>query len=358
LEKLYSTDIFALASVVDDRGGSDVFPTVILEAMAATRPVVSTRLAGIPELVVDEETGLLVSPGDTSALANALDRLLGDPQLRLRYANAGRARIEQQFRIEETVAPLIRLLQTSPPVERKQTVPCRPSQIAYLIDRWPDTSLASLERELNEMQQRNVPIVPFVCELDSAAKFVPSMDGLARQLEFLPSAMAIESEWQSNGTLTQQLEQTRAQEEHRVPAAIFLRQARFALPLRKLLTDRKIAHVHATSSRALVCALILQSIVDLSVSATIEPNPELPENWIQTALLQCKGGRLSDRGLLKALGSPFMFDMAAASAPKKVLQTFQEKIGIDLTREANFWRKWSELLAEWNQVQQGTNQAR
>src|SRR6266566_3959547 len=52
LEKLRDADIFALASTADAQGATDVFPTVILEAMASARPVVSTRLAGIPELVV------------------------------------------------------------------------------------------------------------------------------------------------------------------------------------------------------------------------------------------------------------------------------------------------------------------
>src|SRR5438093_1126252 len=57
LEKLGAADIFALTSVTDAQGASDVFPTVIIEAMAAARPVVSTRLAGIPESVVEGETG-------------------------------------------------------------------------------------------------------------------------------------------------------------------------------------------------------------------------------------------------------------------------------------------------------------
>src|SRR5947207_14616891 len=65
-EKLRAADIFALASVTDQQGASDVFPTVIIEAMAAARPVVSTRLAGIPESVVNDQTGVLVSPGDTT----------------------------------------------------------------------------------------------------------------------------------------------------------------------------------------------------------------------------------------------------------------------------------------------------
>src|SRR5216117_2803360 len=102
LEKLRSADIFALASVTDAQGASDVFPTVIIEAMAAARPVVSTRLAGIPESVVHGETGLLVPPGDTMALAEALSRLIEEPKLRLQYGRAARARIEQHFRIEHT----------------------------------------------------------------------------------------------------------------------------------------------------------------------------------------------------------------------------------------------------------------
>src|SRR5438094_4260446 len=93
LEKLRSADIFALASVTDVQGASDVFPTVIIEAMAAARPVVSTQLAGIPESVVHGETGLLVPPGDTMALAEALSRLIEEPKLRLQYGRAARARI-------------------------------------------------------------------------------------------------------------------------------------------------------------------------------------------------------------------------------------------------------------------------
>src|SRR5581483_10677278 len=81
LEMVAAADIFALASVIDAQGASDVFPTVIIEAMAAGRPVVSTRLAGIPEAVVDGETGLLVPPGDPAALATALERLIRDAEL-------------------------------------------------------------------------------------------------------------------------------------------------------------------------------------------------------------------------------------------------------------------------------------
>src|SRR5262249_10169806 len=158
-----AADLFALASTTDAQGATDIFPTVILEAMASARPVISTRLAGIPELVLDGDTGILVSPGDSGALTEALQRLVYHRELRLRYGRAGRARIEQHFRIEDTVAPLLKLFQITPHTEVKSS-DRRASEIeaattvAYLIDRWPDHELPLLERELNEMKRRNVPI--------------------------------------------------------------------------------------------------------------------------------------------------------------------------------------------------------
>jgi glycosyltransferase involved in cell wall biosynthesis len=90
-EKLRGCDIFALASTFDRAGASDVFPTVILEAMASARPVVSTAIAGIPEAVVHGLTGLVVPSGDPEALANALDRLIRDQWLRFTFGSEGRA---------------------------------------------------------------------------------------------------------------------------------------------------------------------------------------------------------------------------------------------------------------------------
>src|SRR5215475_7702957 len=129
-EKLQAADIFALASTTDAQGATDVFPTVILEAMASARPVVATRLAGIPELVVDGETGMLVSPGDSTALTQALERLLRDPDLRLHFGHAGHARIEQHFRIEKTVVPLMEMFERS--CSHRAAVDVRVSQSALL----------------------------------------------------------------------------------------------------------------------------------------------------------------------------------------------------------------------------------
>jgi hypothetical protein len=347
-EKLQAGDIFALPSMTDSQGASDVFPTVIIEAMSAARPVISTRLAGIPELVVHEETGFLVRSGDMIALVEALEQLIRNPELRLRYGRAGHMRIEQHFRIEQTIRPLLELLQRTciaPP--KPQTAPGI-RQIAYLIDRWPDKNLPLIERELEEMNRRNISIVPFVCELDSAARLTRVMERIASRLEFLPDAMVLEAEWRANPALTQKLEEHRAQETERVPDKVFLRQARFALVLRRLLLEKNVSHIHATTSRALVCALILQEFVDVTVSATIERRPKLPQNWIRSALRRCEGGRLSDHKMLRSYDDSFLRDKAAFhSLPRKAVGLFGEKIGMDLTGGASFWQEWSELLKRW-----------
>jgi glycosyltransferase involved in cell wall biosynthesis len=356
MKKLRAADIFALASTTDRQGASDVFPTVILEAMSTARPVVSTQLAGIPELVVHEETGLLVPPNDTISLAHTLEQFIRDRELRSRYGRAGRARIEQHFRIEQTVAPLLELFETASAAapefrQRRASQSEAATGLAYVMDRWPDRDLPLIECELEEMKRRNISIAPFVCEFDSAARLTRAMERIAPQLEFLPDAMAIEAEWRANRALAQKLEEERAQKDERAPSAIFLRQTRFALVLRRLLTERNVSHIHATNSRSLVCALVLQELLDVTVSATIEPRPELSQAWIEGALRPCHGGRLSDRTLLQHCDSSFLFDKAAfRSKPRKAIGLLEKKIGIDLTTGARFWQQWAELLARWSSI--------
>jgi len=71
----------------------DAFPTVALEAMTAGVALVASRVGGLPEAVAEEETGVLVAPGDPAALAAALDRLMADAQLRERLGARGRERV-------------------------------------------------------------------------------------------------------------------------------------------------------------------------------------------------------------------------------------------------------------------------
>src|SRR5204863_894940 len=138
-------DLFAVGSVRDCEGVSVVLRSVIVEGMASSRSVVSTRLDGIPELMIDGETSLLVSAADTTALTEALQKLLCDRELRVRYGCAGRARIERHFRIEHTVAPLLKLFEQGcsrrPVGDVHASHSEAATEVAYLIDRWPDNDL-------------------------------------------------------------------------------------------------------------------------------------------------------------------------------------------------------------------------
>ncbi len=89
--------IFVLPCRIARDGDRDGMPTVLLEAMARSVPVISTRVGGIPELVQHEQTGLLVAPDDPSGLARAIARLLDDPSLAHQLGINGRALVAERF---------------------------------------------------------------------------------------------------------------------------------------------------------------------------------------------------------------------------------------------------------------------
>jgi L-malate glycosyltransferase len=90
-------DLFVMSSVTEGLG------TSLLDAMACGRAIVATTAGGMPEVVVDGETGLLVPPRDDRALADAIIRLLEDAALRDRMGRAGLARVRERFSVERMV---------------------------------------------------------------------------------------------------------------------------------------------------------------------------------------------------------------------------------------------------------------
>jgi L-malate glycosyltransferase len=94
---LKGLDLFAMSSVTEGLGSA------LLDAMAAGRPIVATRAGGIPEVVADGETGLLVPPRDSRALADAILALLRDPARREALARAGRLRVAERFSVDRLV---------------------------------------------------------------------------------------------------------------------------------------------------------------------------------------------------------------------------------------------------------------
>ena len=102
--QLAAAAVFVLPSFAEG------LPVVLMEAMASRRPVVATRIAGVAELVEDGVGGFLVPPGDVEALADRLDRLLADPDLRVRMGLEGRRVVERDFAIAREAAWLGEIL--------------------------------------------------------------------------------------------------------------------------------------------------------------------------------------------------------------------------------------------------------
>lgn len=94
---LARADLFVLASKIAADGDRDGLPNVLMEAQAVGVACVSTAVSAIPELIIDDVTGLLVPPGAPDALAAAITRLAEDPAARSRLAAAGAARVRSEF---------------------------------------------------------------------------------------------------------------------------------------------------------------------------------------------------------------------------------------------------------------------
>lgn len=98
-------DVFVLPSVLEG------FGIVLIEAMAMGKPVVATSVGGIPEVVEDGVTGILVTPRDSQQLADAVGRLLQDPQLSWQMGHAGRERAQRCFSREQAISRIQTLYQ-------------------------------------------------------------------------------------------------------------------------------------------------------------------------------------------------------------------------------------------------------
>jgi glycosyltransferase involved in cell wall biosynthesis len=111
IRRLAQSHVFALPCVIEPGGGMDNLPTVLMEAMAAALPIVSTPLAGVPEMVNDNVTGFLVPEHSPGKLAAALARLLGDRELARSLGKAGQARATERFAIERSGEELRQLFE-------------------------------------------------------------------------------------------------------------------------------------------------------------------------------------------------------------------------------------------------------
>ena len=147
-----AADAFVLACVRDPAGAGDMLPTVITEAMLSGMPVVSSRMAGIPEQVADGETGLLTDPGDEAALAAALVRLARDPDLVRSMGAAGRRRAIRKFAVGVTLPQLEDCFRTRPAAGPRQW----DGTMAAYYDLSDPDSAAAFVREEEALHQAGV----------------------------------------------------------------------------------------------------------------------------------------------------------------------------------------------------------
>ena len=127
-------------------------------------------------------------------------------------------------------------------------------------------------------------------------------------LEFLPDEMIMEAEWHADRARAHEIESWRRELPRECNTADYLEAARIAVYLAPKLGRQGIRHLHATDSRALLCAWIVQRLSKVTISATIETHPAFPFNVLQRLLASCAGGRVSDPKLRAGFDGRFIED--------------------------------------------------
>ena len=337
VRRLDDCDVFALACIVDREGASDILPTVILEAIATARPIVSTRLAAVPEIVRDGESGLLVAPGDVNGLTNALELLLRDPQLRARFGAEGRRNVEVRFDVDKTAAQLLELVEAAAvPRGRVQGASRDLQHCLHLVWEWPNPKLRGLDREL--LALAGAPVQVWRSGSTAPAR---GSERLVQTLEFLPDAIIIEAEWQADRARAHEIESWRRELPTECNTADYLEAARVALYLARTLARKRIRHVHATDSRALLCAWILQRLANITISATIESPPAFAPDVVKRLLATCTGGRVSDPKMRAGLNGRFL------AGPK--FPRWRGRFGPGVAHiNEQFLQQWRNQLETWS----------
>ena len=327
-ELLAECDVFALACRVDEKGACDVLPTVILEAMAVGKPVVSTRLAGVPEMVDDENTGLLAPVGDVSALADALARLAESPETRTSFGAAGRTRLAAEFTADQSAQKLGELFVRAgtgrdfkphaPPDQAISTTCC-------LFDRWPasvgqanspdDGSLMELGRRCPGLRCLALNAGPAPVVADASEETLATVPAF----EFLPDAMVLAGCWRMLPGLAHRLESWRGVLGNGCTTDEFLLAARRALFLHQDLARETLTgprHLHAVGPGAVLCAWLLVRMEAVeTASLVLAGEPGLSGAALRRLAPAFVGGWIvGERKLAASLGAGYSGDAPSADA--------------------------------------------
>lgn len=119
LKQIQQADVVVTPSVASKDGRREGIPVVIMEAMASGKPVIASRISGIPELVEHDVTGVLVPPRNSQALAEAIERLAKDTQLRYSLVDRAMMRIREDFDQDHEAGKLARLIRDEQSLPQK-----------------------------------------------------------------------------------------------------------------------------------------------------------------------------------------------------------------------------------------------
>lgn len=280
---------FVLPSIVDRKGASDILPTVITEAMACRLPVVSTTVAGIPEMVVNGETGYLAPPGGITGMAEALIALASDAPARVRMGQAGRARADSLFALSVTAGAMAKKFRevTKSPPGRIEAPVVYVTQDAEAVLRAGD--VFTKEARLRVITSRSADVAP-----DIGSKMLD-------KLEYFPDAVVLESLWLRRTSWRQQIEKLRGTLGEAVGGEEFYRQARRTVWMAEALPRRGVKLVHACRSDSLVGVWILKKLTGLRASAAIEDAPPLSRTVLVKLLADFDLVSVSDEKLRSQL---------------------------------------------------------
>jgi glycosyltransferase involved in cell wall biosynthesis len=290
--ELAEAHAFVLPSIVDRKGASDILPTVITEAMACRLPVVSTKLAGIPEMVADGETGLLVEPGDDRALADAIAKLAGDVALRKRMGEAGRARAERMFALRVTAGEF--RSKVSGPMSKVSNAEPQRSPVVALV--------STVDEVVRPLKELPVDGRMRVVIADRGADVSDAINDLhARGVEWMPDAVVLESLWQRRSEWRRKMEKLRETIGEAMDGEAFYIQARRAVWLADALPRRGAKHLHAFTSDDIVAVWLWKQLTGLQASVAVEDAPRLSRVVLGRLLADFDVASVSDEKLVRSV---------------------------------------------------------
>ena len=324
-KELAASDIFTLACLTDEKGATDILPTVILEAMACGLPVVSTTLAGVPEMVLHNQTGLLAPPGDAEGLAAHIITLAKDPGLRRQFGEAGLQHVQQTFSLQKTAGHLSSLFPAGLKEGPHHRGSSDASKFLCLLDSPapPDTALL---QELDFLSTQS-PVT-----LLATRQTVPHSG-----LDYLPDAVVLEAAWRSYPALAAQTEVLRS-EAGPVDGEIYYLTARRAVHLATQIPRRGWQKIHALRANSILLAWLIHRLTGLPVSATIEAT-HAESRAVLTKVLPCfSDGSNSDSKLKTTL--PDLFKLQAPTPPRRILGIQVPGRPVSFTEPATIWKNW------------------